>query len=234
MPKSDLTSRPLSGASRPLAVAAIAAQLLFTLGWLVGGFLQEAQYSATRHDISDLGALTAQHAWVMLTAQGIAGAVTIAFALVALRPALAVPGRRMAVSAIMVALSVMGLDNLSDAFFRLDCRAMDQGCTVEAAMSSWQGVVHGVVGGITILIFILTPFALARRMRLAPPWRDLWRPTLAFGVVVIAVFVANIALSSSGLSQRGLALLGAFGVTVLAVRVLHLTSSPSDRRVASN
>jgi hypothetical protein len=101
--------------------------------WLLAGTMQTGGYSAASHDVSDLGALTEQSPLVMLTAQGIAGALTIAFALLALQPALAVPGRRAALGAWLLAASLMGLDNLSDAFFRLDCRAADPGCTAAAA-----------------------------------------------------------------------------------------------------
>src|SRR4051794_13898412 len=99
----------------PLAIAAIAAQLLFVGGWLVLGAVEGGGYAAGRHDISDLAALTADHATLARLTLGISGAVTIAFA-VSLLPVL---GR----SAWLIALSLPGLDNASDAFFRLNCRA---------------------------------------------------------------------------------------------------------------
>ena len=112
---------------RPLAWAAIAGQVLVTVAWLIGGVLQSGGYSVARDDISDLGALTADRPWVILVAQGLSGAFTVAFALLALRPALAVTGHGGAASAWLVAFSAAGLDDLSDAFFRLDCRAADLG-----------------------------------------------------------------------------------------------------------
>ena len=45
-----------------LAIAAVAAQVLFVGGWLIGGAIEGHGYSAGRHDISDLTALTAHHA----------------------------------------------------------------------------------------------------------------------------------------------------------------------------
>jgi hypothetical protein len=69
----------------------------------------------------------------------------------------------------------MGLDNLSDAFFRLDCRTADPGCT--AAASSWHAKVHLAVGLISAVATIAAPFVLAARMRYVPGWRDLARPT---------------------------------------------------------
>jgi hypothetical protein len=82
-----------------LAWGAVGGVVVFNLGWLLAGALQAGSYSVARHDVSDLGALTARSPWVMLISQGIAGTLTILFALFALRPALAVPGRGTALGA---------------------------------------------------------------------------------------------------------------------------------------
>ena len=100
-----------------LAWAAICGIVVFNLGWLVAGALQAGAYSVATDDVSDLGALTATDPWVMLTTSGIAGLATILFALLALRPALAVVALGSAIGAWLLALSLMGLDNLSDVFF---------------------------------------------------------------------------------------------------------------------
>jgi hypothetical protein len=84
-----------------LSRAAIPGQVQFVLGWRVVGALEGHGYSPGCHDISDLGALTAHLAVPDLLTLGVAGALTIAFALWALRPALAVPGRREAIGAQM-------------------------------------------------------------------------------------------------------------------------------------
>ena len=76
-----------------LSWGAIAGIVVFNLGRLLAGALQTGGYSVASHDVRDLSAVTAQSPLVMLTATGIAGVLTIAFALLALRPALAVPGR---------------------------------------------------------------------------------------------------------------------------------------------
>jgi hypothetical protein len=145
------------------------------------GALQGDGYSVASHDVSDLGALTARSPWVMLTAQVIAGTLIIAFALFALGPAVAVPGRGPALGAWLLAASLIGLDNLSDTFFRLDCRAADQGCTAAAAASSWHGQVHIAVGLLSAIAMVAAPFFLAARMRQANGWRDLARPTILAG-----------------------------------------------------
>src|SRR5207302_10853568 len=112
---------------RWLAWGAVAAQAIFTGAWLLGDALQDAPYTAARDPISDLGALTAQHAWVIMTAQGVAGALTIAFAVGALRPALAVTGRGTPIGPWLVAGSILGLDHLSDACVRRAWRGADPG-----------------------------------------------------------------------------------------------------------
>jgi hypothetical protein len=211
---------------RLLAVAAIAGQVLVTAAWLVGGMLQTGGYSVARDDISDLGALTADRPWVLLIGQGVSGTLTMVFALFVLRRALAAAGHRGPVSAWLVALSAAGLDDLSDAFFRLDCRAADLGCTEVVATSSWPGAIHGIVGSITFAILVIAPFALARRMRLVPAWRSLAWPALWYGVLLaaaVAIFVALSITANGGYAQRAVALLGSAGVIALALRVLMTT-----------
>jgi hypothetical protein len=214
-----------------LAWGAVGGVVVFNVGWLVGGALQAGGYSVSRHDVSDLGALTAQHPWVMLTASGIAGVLTILFALFALRPALAVAGRGTALGAWLVALSLMGLDNLSDAFFRLDCRAADPACTTSAAVSSWHGTTHVVVGVVSVIATISAVFALGFRMRRADGWRDLALPTFLFGLLLLAVMVGYSALerkAGGGYLQRTAIVLVSVGAATLALRVRALARSPAS------
>jgi hypothetical protein len=211
-----------------LAWGAIAGQALFIGGWLVVGAIEGRGYSFARDDISDLSALTARYPWADLATVGISGVLTIAFAVWALRPALTLSGRRSPVGAWLVALSLPGLDNLGDVFFRLDCRAADAGCSVSRATASWHGTAHVVVASIAGVATIVAPFALARRMRLVDGWRDLARPTRIFGVITVAGVLAYAALDSTsvgGLAQRALAVWVPLGIVALAVRVRRLAIS---------
>ena len=97
-----------------LAQSVLVVQILFTIGWVVAGFLQGDGYSAARHDISDLGAKTSLLPWVWMVPMGITGAVTIWFALGSLRPVLKMSGIQRPVGAWFVAFPLMGLDNFSD------------------------------------------------------------------------------------------------------------------------
>ncbi len=214
-----------------LVWGAIAGVVVFNLGWFLAGALQAGGYSVARHDVSDLAALTAQYPWVMLTAQGIAGALAVLFALVVLRPALAVPDRGTALGACLLAASLMGLDNLSDAFFRLDCRAADPGCTVTAAAGSWHGTIHLAVGVISAIATVAAPFALAARMRRADGWRDLARPSVLFGLLFLAVLVGSAALerkTGGGYLQRAAIVLLSAGVVTLALRIRALARPPGS------
>jgi len=214
-----------------LARGAVVAALLFTSGWVAGAWVQDARYSVARDDISDLGAMTAMHPWVMLVPQGISGVLVLAFALGALEPALRRNGERASLGAWLVALSVMGLDNLSDPFFRLDRRAADA-ARAAALAPSWHASLHLAVGALTFVTTIAACVVLARRMRELPQWRDLAAPTAWFGAVfaiVLAVYVLRYGAYGQGYTQRALELMSAGGVAVLALRVLrieHAAGSP--------
>jgi hypothetical protein len=208
-----------------LAIAAIAAQVVFVGGWLIGGAIEGHGFSAGRHDISDLAALTAHHANFNRATLFVSGLLTLAFALWALRPSLTIPGQGVPVGAVLVALSVLSLDSLSDTFFRLDCRAADAGCSASHAASSWHGKIHVLAFLIAAIPTVVAPFALSRRMRAIPAWSDLARPARVFGVVFLVVFLATGASQGSGLqgwTQRAAATMAAAGLVALAVRVLRL------------
>ena len=205
-----------------LCRGAIGGQVLFVAGWFLLGLIEGGGYSAGRHDVSDLSALGADHAAVMLVVTGVSGALTMAFALGALRPALEVPAKRGAVAAWLVALSLPSLDNLSDVFFRLDCRAADAGCTMAAATASWHGRLHVIMFVIAAVATIAAPFALARRMGDLPSWGAFARTTRTFGIAVVAGLVITAATSGTGLqgwTQRGVIVFVCSGLCVLAVAV---------------
>jgi hypothetical protein len=211
-----------------LSWGAIAGQLLFMGAWLVLGMIEGDGYDPGRHDVSDLGALTAHHALLWQAVLGVSGALGIAFAIWALRPVLALPDRRGPLGAWLVALSLPVLDNFSDTFFRLDCRAADAGCTSSAAASSWHGQAHLVAFGIAAIATFIAPFALAHRMRLLDRWRDVVRPARAFGVLFILGFVgvaATIGTDIQGWTQRGLIVFACSGLIALARRVEHVARS---------
>jgi hypothetical protein len=193
------------------------------------GAVEGHGYSAGRHDISDLGALTAHHATASRLTVGIAGALTIAFAVLVLRPSLRSAGRTGSLGAWLVAASLPGLDTMSDAFFRLDCRAADAGCTASEATASWHGKAHLVCFAISAVATVVAPFVLSRAMRKVDGWQDLAAPTRTFGIVMIAALAVTGATTGTavqGWTQRGAAVLAALGISMRAWRVLRLESRP--------
>jgi len=229
-----LRQRPAARVARSwLALGAVVAHVLFVGGWLLAGAIEGHGYSVGRHDISDLAALTAHHAWLPRTTAGLGGALTLAFAVWALRPSLTAAGLRRPVSPWLVALSLPALDNLGDAFFRLDCRAADAGCSASHAAASWHGKAHIAVFVLAAVATIIAPFALAHRMQQLDGWRDLARPARVFGVLVIVLLVGSAALSGTGAqgsSQRVAAVLIPLGVIVLALRVMRLAGRERSAR----
>jgi hypothetical protein len=212
----------MSSSRRLLALTTIVAQALFVGGWLWLGAVEGDSYSPGRHDISDLAALTADHATIARLTLGFSGAVTIAFA-ISLVPVL---GR----GAWLLACSLPALDNLSDAFFRIDCRAADPGCDLSTATDSWHGTLHLGVFVVAASATVVAPFVLSRRMRRTEGWADLARPTWLFGVVILLALVGTAATSGTawqGSSQRVAAVIVSAGVAALAWRVARLEARRS-------
>jgi hypothetical protein len=201
-------------------VIGAAAQLIFVAGWLVADSLQGARFSSFRYDISEMGALSAPHPWVLLLSQGLAGAGTVAFALLGLRPGLMAAGLASRSGPWLLAYSALGLDNLSDAFFRLDCRTID-GCTGV----SWHAEIHKVVGTATIVVLVIAPFVIARHLRHIPEWTNLALPSIIVGGLLVATWAATLLAHDTGfegLFQRVLLFIAAAWVAILALRLRRM------------
>jgi hypothetical protein len=213
-----------AGAARLQGWAAVglAGETLFTVAWIIAGTIQGAGYSSIRDDISDLGARTAGYPWLLLAPQAAAGIAVAAFALFGLRPALSAAGRPGWTGPWLAALSA--IQNVSDAIFRPDCRAAD-GCGQTQATASWPGQVHATVGLLSVVLLVVAPFVIARRLRRLPDWRNLAGPSLIVGVMLAAGLVAVAAPQTAavhGLVQRAMALLGATWGILLALRLRSL------------
>ena len=206
-------------------IAGVAGQVIFTVGWFVAGLLQGDAYSVARHDISDMGALGAPYAWVLLVTQTLAGACTIAFGLMGFGPALG--GARGRTLATVLLVLPLGVGNLLSGVFRLDCRVAD-GCTVEETVTSWHATVHSILG-VLLLVAAVAPFVVARCLSRSPRWAPLGRTSKFFGVAIAVAMAAAIVLGETavgGLAQRAFALLAATWVAVLAGWLLRLVARP--------
>lgn len=219
------TNGPRPPGVRRWALAAIAAQALFLLSWLVAPLWQGPRYSVVAHSISDMYAVGAPGGAFLVVVLTLCGAVTIAFALFSLRPALRGGGWGATVGAMVLALSVYGLGDLLSPFERLACRIADPGCTAASQLSNAGGRLDGILTTAGLLLFVAAGFFLAGAMSRLPRWRPyaVLARIQSIGVLVllVATGVTN-TLGSGGLFERLTAGLGAVGVAVLAGGVVLL------------
>jgi hypothetical protein len=200
-------------AARPAAICALLAVVTLILGWILGALAQPPAYSSARDDISDLGAMTADSAWLYnQLGENLTGLLLIAFASGlwrALSPSML--GR---VGALAIAL--MGAGGFVTGIFRLDCRGIDAGCEND----SWHAQAHKTASGITSASFLLAPLILAFAFRRIPEWREAWLPTLA---TVPALLVANVVFSvwGDGAATRAGTVVGFIWIAYLALCLLR-------------
>ena len=201
----------------------IVAEVIFTVTWLVAALWQGSGYRWVRDDLSEMGAVTAPHAWYFLVPQAVAGLLTIGFALFGLLPALRPAGRAGVLAAMLAAGSAV--QDLSDAAFRLDCRVAD-GCTAAQTTASWHGQLHAAFSLVCILMLIGAMFMAARAFQRLPAWNRWTGPTRLVGCLAAAGLV-GVALPATasvhGLLQRGVALLAAAWGASVAYHVLTRT-----------
>jgi hypothetical membrane protein len=223
-----LTSASLDAQhTRTAALIGIAGPVVFTVGWITAGAVQQGKYSVARHDISDMGAVGVPHAWILLTAHVVAGLCTLFFVVRGLHPALR--GTRGAtLSATLVAV-MFGIGHLTSAAFRLDCRIAD-GCSPGETTSTWHGIAHAATAVVcTFLVGVAAPFVVARCLRRAPRWQNLARTCTGFGVALTISMVVYLGLDGrdgAGFAQRTFAVLLAAWVAVLALHLLALSGRP--------
>jgi hypothetical protein len=199
--------------------------VIFVGSWLLAGLWQGSGYRALAHTISDMYAVTAPHGWFLVLTITLAGAGTIAFAWLGLRPTLrpSSSGRaRLAtIAALLLSLSILGLGDLLTPLEREACRLADPGCTGAAQLDNLGGRLDAILSTAGLLILLAAGFVLAAAMRRAAGRRSWARPTIVVTVVLILLIVATGALESlGGLFERLLAAAAAAAVGALAVGVL--------------
>jgi hypothetical protein len=166
----------------------LAAFVTVNVAWIAGGLAQPASFSSARDDISDLGATTADSAWIYnQIGANLTGLLVVGLALGlwrALSPDLL---GRLGSAVLLVA----GAGAFLDGLFRLDCRGIDAACTND----SWHSHAHKIESGITAGATLVAPLVLAFAFRRIPLWRDSWLPSLA---AVPAIVLANVVFSAAG------------------------------------
>ena len=175
-------------------VCALLAFVTFTIGSIAGGLAQPDAYSFANDDISDLGAVTANSAWLYNQVTANLSGLLVALVGVALWQALSpdIVGRLGA-----AALVATGVTYFFDGIFRLDCRGIDAGCT----NASWHAHAHKIESSISAALLLATPFILAFAFRRNSEWRGAWLPTLLAVPTSLAIGLPFSALGS-GAAQR--------------------------------
>jgi hypothetical protein len=199
---------------RAAAICGLLAPVTFVAGLLLGDLAQPDAFSPVNDNISDIGAQTADQAWLYnQLAANLNGLLIVGFAL-GLWRALG-PGwlARLGV----IGLAVLGLTRFLEGFLRLDCRGMDEGCK----NTSWQAEGHGIESDIASALFFLVPPLLAFAFRRLPQWRDLWVPTLLAVPVVVASSVLFSAVGD-GAAVRAASITWFLWLGLVAWRLLRI------------
>ena len=218
-------------------VVGIAAQVLFSAGWVVSEIWQGPHYSPIADSISDMQAQTAPHVWFPIACFALAGIGTFAFAVFGLRPALAAAGKTGSIGLWMLAVAGLAIGN---SFPLIPCRLSDPGCTPSFQLNSPGGLTDAVVASLAFLVLVLAPFPLGRRLAVLPEWRQL-RPVMIAARVVGPICFALLALSSSltsmpgvGLIERALATTCVLWIFALAVTLVRQAGRNNSRSLTRN
>ena len=209
---------------RAAAICGLLAPVTFIVGVLLGDLAQPEAFSPADDDISDLGAQTADLAWVYnQVAANLNGLLIVAFALGLWRAL----GSGWLARLGVLGLMVIGVTRFLEGFLRLDCRGMDQGCD----NTSWQADGHRFESGVASALFFLVPLLLAFAFRRLPQWRDLWLPTLLVAPVVIAVSIP-FSLIGDGAAIRAASIAWFLWLGLLAWRLLRIAGDRTVRAAA--
>ena len=218
--------------ARRWAWVGLVAQAAFVTGWLVAPAWQPTGYSALRHSISDMYAVTAPYGWVLVVLLTLCGAATIAFAWLAVRPALRPAGRRATVGVVLLTLSVYGLGDLLSAAERLACQRADPTCSAADQVANLGGTLDGLLTTLGVLALAAAGFVLASAMSRLTGWVGKARLVRLLTVVFVVAFLATGFLGDAtglgGLLERLIALVGATGLALLALALLGRTPAPAS------
>lgn len=206
---------------RAAAICGLLAPVTFIVGVLLGDLAQSDAFSPADDNISDLGAQTAEQAWLYnQVASNLNGLLIVAFGL----------GLWQAVGpGLLARLGVLGLIGIGltrflEGFLRLDCGGMDEVCE----NTSWQAEGHRIETGVTSVLLFLVPPVLAFAFRRLPQWRDLWIPTLLVLPVVIAVSIP-FSVIGNGASQRAGSIVWFLWLGLIAWRLKRIADDRERR-----
>jgi Protein of unknown function (DUF998) len=206
---------------RAAAVCGLLALVTVSVAYIGGALAQPDAYSSADDATSDLGALTANMAWIKnQIGSNLTGILVILFGLGLWRALSPDVLGRIGAGAVML----MGLGFFLDGFLRLDCRGIDPGCTND----SWHSSAHKWDNRFLNAVAFAAPLILAFAFRRLPKWRDLWLPSLLVLPVSVAVGVLFSGIGD-GASQRAGNIILVLWIALLAWRLLRLADGRTVR-----
>jgi hypothetical protein len=202
---------------RAAGVCGLLALVTVSVGWIGGALAQPDAYNSAEDDLSDLGAMTGNMAWIYnQIGDNLGGILVILFGLGLWRALSPDVLGRIGAGAVMLT----GLGVFLEGFFRLDCRGIDAGCTNE----SWHASAHKMNGRFYAAATLAAPLILAFAFRWIPEWRGAWLPSL---LVVPASIVCGVLFSvlGNGAGVRASGLVWFAWLAFLAVRLMRTANA---------
>jgi hypothetical protein len=204
---------------RAAAICGLLAGVTFVVGLVLGDLAQPDAFSPADDNISDIGAQTAEQAWLYnQIAANLSGLLIVGFALGLWRALGSGWLARLGVAG----LAVIGVTRFLEGFLRLDCRGIDAGCE----NTSRQADAHGIESGIAAALVFVVPVLLAFAFRRLPEWRALWLPSL-FAVPAIIAAQLLFSVIGDGAAVRAGSIAWFVWLALVALRLLRVASSDS-------
>jgi hypothetical membrane protein len=202
---------------RAAGVCGLLALVTLSVAYIGGTLAQPDSYSSADDATSDLGALTANKAWIFnQIGANLTGILIILLGLGLWRALSSDVLGRIGAGTVMLT----GLAIFVTGFFRLDCRGIDPGCTNE----SWHSAAHKMNNRFLVAVTFAAPLILAFAFRRIPAWRGAWLPSL---LVLPASIVCGVLFSvlGDGASQRAGNLTLFAWFVFLAVRLMRTANA---------
>jgi hypothetical membrane protein len=181
--------------TQKLAILGMAGPIIFVLGMIIAG-TQYDGYSHTKQEISQLGGVDSQYAWIQNLNFYLLSLSVIGFSFALHR---AVGGGKGSI----IGPILIGVFGFSSAGLNavLPCDALCEGITA-------SGKLHLITGVLGFLLMAIGLIVISRRMTKSPQWKTYSRYTLASGILAFVLFVAigvadsNESSEVDGLMQR--------------------------------
>ncbi len=204
-------------ALRAAAICGLLTLVTVSVAYIGGALAQPDAYSSADDATSDLGALTANKAWIFnQIGANLTGILIILLGLGLWRALSPDVLGRIGAGAVMLT----GLAQFLTGFFPLDCRGIDPGCTND----SWNSAAHKWDNRLGNAVAFAAPLILAFAFRRIRDWRGAWLPSLLLLPATIVIGVLFSVLGNGASQRAGNVTLIAWFV-FLGVRLLRTANA---------